>query len=196
MRQLSLCLEVEASTSEAGCALSWGLDYVTSRDPCQLWFFSLFFCVCNWCNCGPNPFQVVLALEGILTLLHSSAVAASVPPRKCFFRVNHPPLMQHWEAASLGRLEGISQTGPNEGTILFHVSVAGERWALCWSLAQVQLPLGCPISRASPRNTYILHVWIWHHSCLLGCHKSRSFSKADEVPQRWDTQYVQLQLSQ
>lgn len=106
---------------------------------------------------------MVLAVEGILALFHSSAVAASAPQRKCLFRVSHPALtclvLGTGKLAPTGGRKGFARWIPVEGSILLCVFVAGERWALCWSLAEAKLLLGCLGSRASPRNVHIPRVW-------------------------------------
>lgn len=135
----------------------FGLADLQRSLPTFFFFFS--FCVCSWCNCGPNPSQAVLALEGILAPLHSSAVAASARQRKWFFQVNYPALMRlpgpwHWEAASLRRLEGICQAGPNRrehpppcvcswgamGTVL----EPGSSKTPAWLPDQHSIPQECP----------------------------------------------------
>lgn len=107
---------MEGSTSEAGCAFETGVGLADLQRSLPTFFF--FFCVCSWCNCGPNPSQVLLALQRILALLHSSSVAVSAPQRKCFFWVSHPALTQlpgpwYWEAASHRKLERVCRVGPN-----------------------------------------------------------------------------------
>lgn len=81
-------------------------------------FFSLFFCVCSWCNCGPNPSQAVLTLERILALFHSKCSSCFCTVEEMLLSGQPPrckelPGPWHWEVASCRRPEGICQAGPN-----------------------------------------------------------------------------------